>query len=220
MLISSFSMIESVALLGTIIAITASASLSGVLMPGPVLAATIAKGYKDKHAGLWIGIGHGIIEVPLIAFIGYSLGVHFKYEPLTVTIGLAGGLMLLYLGINMIKMRADVEEHNEKYMPYPSTIVGMIMTIFNPYWFLWWFTLGAALVLYSIELLGLFGLVVFTIIHVSCDVGWDYFVSYSVNKSTTFWKGRTREVVFIICGAIMIGFGIFFFGSPIYGMLF
>jgi len=211
-------MAEYLALMGSLIAITATVSLSGVLMPGPVLAATIAKGYKDKHAGLWIGIGHGIIEVPLIVLIGYGLGVFFSYDPVTIAIGIAGGLMLLYLGVNMIRMRHDTEQ-SEEYLPYPSALVGVIMTIANPYWFLWWATIGAALILFAMEL-GLVGLAVFAAVHVSCDIGWDYFVSYSVNRSTSFWKGRTHEYVFIICGAIMIVFGIYFFGSPIYGMLF
>ncbi|UCH88766.1 MAG: LysE family transporter [Thermoplasmata archaeon] len=205
-------MSESLALLGSLILITLIVSLSGVLMPGPVLAATVAKGYKDKHAGLGIGIGHGIIEVPLIAVIGLGLGVFFKNLTLQLIIGLAGGAMLAFLGINMIRMRKDTTQ-TEKYLPYHSLVVGMLMTVANPYWFLWWATIGASLILFSLQL-GLLGLVIFTIVHVSCDVVWDYFVSYSVNKSKKFWRTRTHEFVFILCGIIMIVFGIYFIIWP------
>ena len=47
----------------------AGISLSGVMLPGPLTAATIAKGYNDKNAGVMIGIGHGIVEIPIIALI-------------------------------------------------------------------------------------------------------------------------------------------------------
>jgi threonine/homoserine/homoserine lactone efflux protein len=182
-------------------------------MPGPVLAATVAKGYKNKHAGLGIGIGHGIIEVPLIAVIGFGFSTFFENITLQLVIGLAGGTMLGYLGINMIRLRKEVDQ-TEQYLPYPPLLVGMLMTVANPYWFLWWATIGASLILFALEL-GLIGLAVFTIVHVSCDIGWDYFVSLSVNKSKSFWRSRTHELIFAICGIIMIGFGIFFIAKPI-----
>jgi threonine/homoserine/homoserine lactone efflux protein len=183
-------------------------------MPGPVTAATVAKGYRDKHAGLAIGIGHGIIEIPLIIVIGIGLGVYFENLYIQLAIGLGGGVMLAYLGINMLKMRKDTSI-NEEYLPYSSTLVGIMTTVANPYWFLWWATLGAAMIMLSLEL-GILGLAVFTIVHVSCDIGWDYFVSYSVNRSKTFWHERTHEIVFAICGLTMIIFAVYFFVSPIY----
>ena len=47
----------------------AGISLTGVMLPGPMTAATIAKGYSDKHAGAWIAAGHAVVEVPIIAII-------------------------------------------------------------------------------------------------------------------------------------------------------
>lgn len=199
--------------LGSLISITAVVSLSGVLMPGPVMAATIAKGYKDRNAGLAIGIGHGIIEVPLIFLIGFGLGVYFNSFLITLIIGLAGGGMMFYLGLIMVRMRKYTET-SENYLPYRPAIVGIIMTIANPYWFLWWFTIGASLVLFSLTL-GLMGLVIFAIVHVSCDIVWDYFVSYSVFKSKKFWRDRTHEYVFAACGLIMVVFGVYFLLSPV-----
>ena len=38
-------------------------SLSGVMMPGPVFAVTVAKGYRSKVAGVLIALGHGAIAV-------------------------------------------------------------------------------------------------------------------------------------------------------------
>ncbi|GAH55236.1 unnamed protein product, partial [marine sediment metagenome] len=48
-------------------------SLTGVMLPGPLTAATIAKGYGDKNAGALIAVGHAVIEIPLIAAIYLGL---------------------------------------------------------------------------------------------------------------------------------------------------
>ena len=39
-------------------------SFSGVMMPGPMTAVTLAKSYKSPWAGVWISLGHAVIEVP------------------------------------------------------------------------------------------------------------------------------------------------------------
>jgi threonine/homoserine/homoserine lactone efflux protein len=44
-------------------------SFSGVLIPGPMTAVSIAKGFKERYAGVKIAAGHGLIEVPLILLI-------------------------------------------------------------------------------------------------------------------------------------------------------
>jgi len=66
--------------LGLFLLRAAVISLTGVMLPGPLTAATIAKGYSDKHAGAWIAAGHAVIEIPLIAAIYFGLG-HFISSP-------------------------------------------------------------------------------------------------------------------------------------------
>jgi threonine/homoserine/homoserine lactone efflux protein len=47
-------------------------SLSGVMVPGPVFAVTVAHGYKNKIAGALIALGHGAIEFPLMFLIFFG----------------------------------------------------------------------------------------------------------------------------------------------------
>jgi threonine/homoserine/homoserine lactone efflux protein len=204
---------EYITLMGSLIAVTAIVSLSGVMMPGPVFAASIAKGYKDRHAGLWIGIGHGMIELPLIILIGFGLGIYLNNLYVALIIGIAGGSMLMFMGLSMFDMRKDTKEY-EQYLPQRPTVVGIVMTAVNPYWFIWWATVGATMIIFALTL-GILGLAVFAVVHISCDIGFDYFVSYSANRSKKFWKRRTHEYVFGACGVLMYGFGIFFVGKPI-----
>jgi threonine/homoserine/homoserine lactone efflux protein len=199
--------------LGSVIVI----SLSGVMMPGPVLAATIAKGSKDKNAGLWIGLGHGVVELPLIALIYFGLGRFFENPWVMVVIGVAGGLMLLYIGWGMVKHRLD-ESGKEKYLPYHPIIVGIITSVSNPYFFLWWATIGLLLVSVAAGF-GAWVVLIFALLHWACDVFWDWFVSLLTFKSRGLWKENTQAIVFGVCGLILIIFGIFFLAMPIVSSL-
>ncbi|MEN6558051.1 MAG: LysE family transporter, partial [Thermoguttaceae bacterium] len=53
-------------------------SLSGVMAPGPITAATLAAGARNRHAGAWICAGHVLVELPLVVFIAAGLGVFFE----------------------------------------------------------------------------------------------------------------------------------------------
>lgn len=188
-------------------------SLSGVMMPGPVFAGTVAKGYKDKNAGMAIAIGHGFVEFPLIAIIALGLGFIFENPVVRIVIGIVGGVMLCYIGYNMIRMRKEVDE-TERHFPYPPLIVGVITTATNPYFFLWWATVGLVLI-YSALTFGVIAFIGFAVLHWFCDFLWDYFVSFSVFKSKRFWSKRGHSYLFIGCGAIMIIFGVWFIGSSV-----
>jgi len=60
-------------LVGVFLLEAALISLSGVLAPGPMTAVTVGEGTRSPHAGAWIAVGHGIIEIPLM--IGVRLRV-------------------------------------------------------------------------------------------------------------------------------------------------
>lgn len=204
--------LDSTSLLGFYL-FTAFISLSGVMMPGPVFAGTVAKGYKDKNAGMQIAFGHGIVEFPLIAFIGLGFGSFFEDQGVMIVIGLVGGAVLVYIGYNMMRMRKEIDK-TEKYLPYHPIIVGVITTITNPYFFLWWATVGLFLIAYALGF-GLLAFVGFAVLHWSCDFLWDYFVSFTVFKSKKFWSEKGHNILFGICGAIMIIFGVWFIISPV-----
>ena len=45
-------------------------SFAGAIVPGPILAVTLAKSYKSPWTGFQIALGHATIEIPLILLIG------------------------------------------------------------------------------------------------------------------------------------------------------
>ena len=85
-------------------------SLSGVMMPGPLFAVTVAKSYKSQFAGAQIAAGHALVEIPLMLLIYFGLGRFFQYELVQLTLSLLGGVVLLWLGIGMFRARTRVVE--------------------------------------------------------------------------------------------------------------
>lgn len=188
-------------------------SLSGVMMPGPVFALTVAKSYKSATAGSLIAVGHGIIELPLMFLIYLGLSNFFKLLPVQIFIGIAGGLMLIYLGVDMIRFRIDIKQESEN-PSYGSIVGGLITTTANPYFFLWWATIGSALILKS-TVFGAIGFVLMATVHWFCDFGWYSLVSTAIYKTHHLWSKKIHRVIFTICGLMLLGFGLWFIGSAI-----
>ena len=183
-------------------------SLSGVMMPGPVMVAAIAKGSENKHAGLWIALGHLMIEIPLIGIIAMGFYYILTDNWVQGIIGIGGGALLLYMGIQMIRMREE-KEVVEKAFPGHPILAGIITTVGNPYFILWWATIGATLIIGALEF-GLLGILAFVVVHESCDILWDWFLSYSVHRSKELWTPRSHSIIFGVCGLVLVFFGIYF----------
>jgi hypothetical protein len=73
---------------------------------------------------------------------------------------------------------------------------------------------GLALIAIALTF-GLLAFIGFAILHWFCDFLWDYFVSFSVFKSKKFWSEKGHSHLFMICGIIMIIFGVWFVVSPV-----
>jgi threonine/homoserine/homoserine lactone efflux protein len=182
-------------------------SLSGVIVPGPLLAVTIAKGPEGQHAGFWTGLGHGIVEMPLIALIALGFGAFFSSRSFTVVVGLLGGAMLVYLGAGIVRARGELTAGAVN-LPYRAVPSGALATLMNPYFFVWWATIGAALVVKAAAW-GLMGLVLFGIVHWSCDIGWYWLVTVALARGGA-GAGRLHRGIYFCAGLLLLGFGLYF----------
>ncbi len=198
--------------LGLFLLSAAGISLTGVMLPGPMTAATIAKGYSDKHAGAWIAAGHAVIEIPLIAVI-YAV-IYFGFEHFIDSpqvergIYIAGGLMLLYLGFRMFRATSEAND-TVGGLPVSSLLTGVVITGTNPAFYIWWATVGTALVIGAAKF-GLVGVILFTVVHLPCDLAWSEFLSVSTYESRRWWTQKVRRIVFSVCALVLAGFGIWF----------
>jgi len=186
-------------------------SLSGVMMPGPVFAVTVAKGHRSPYAGAQVAVGHGIIEFPLMFLVYYGFAGFLKRQPVQMAIGIVGGLMLVWMGYGMIRSRQEqtAMEANSRSLLRGPIAAGVATTAANPYFFLWWATVGALLISRSLTF-GLTGFLLLTMTHWLCDLGWDTLVSFLTYRSRSLWTPLVHRVVFTACGLTLAGFGIYF----------
>ena len=194
--------------LGIFLLSAAGISLSGVMMPGPLTAATITKGYREQNAGVFIALGHAVVELPLMALIYFGFAQFFTSPEVKQVVGLAGGLMLVFMGLMVLRgIRKNVGESAD--LPYNSLVTGIVLTGANPYFFLWWATIGVALIVTAAQF-GIWGLVAFAVVHWSCDLVWEQGVSMSVFRTKHLWTQKIQRIVFGICALVLVGFGIWF----------
>lgn len=191
-------------------------SLSGVLMPGPLFAVTIKKAAKSKTAGALIAIGHGIVEIPLMFLIFFVLSEFTLPSTVQVAIGLVGGFLMVFMGVQAFRSRHKQEEVNAD-LKRDSVLAGVWTTAANAGFILWWLTIGTTLIL-NAKLFGLLGFSVFAGVHWLTDFSWYAVVALLIFKSQRFWTERTRMGITLFCVAVFIGFGAYFMGSALWSL--
>jgi threonine/homoserine/homoserine lactone efflux protein len=188
-------------------------SFSGVMMPGPMFAVTLAKSYKSPWAGSQISLGHAVVEVPLILLIYFGFARFFENPAVQIVLSFAGGAMIMWLGVSMFLARKKVVKEGSD-LPYSAFTAGITMSALNPFFLLWWATVGSLLILRFADF-GLAGLGVFTLAHWLCDLIWLSLVSFFIYKTHRFLGPRFQEWLFIANSVFLAGFGIYFIVSGI-----
>jgi threonine/homoserine/homoserine lactone efflux protein len=194
-------------------------SLSGVMAPGPMTAVTVGKGNQSPHAGAWIAVGHGVVEFPLMVAVFFGVGYLLELAYVKAAIALVGGAFLLFMGIGMFRSSVpgdgaierldgggDIERWDGALTDTRSPVIaGIVLSVGNPYFLIWWATVGAALVLRAVRF-GLVGFVTFAVLHWSCDFVWSYLLSALSFKGGRVFGPRFQRAVFVGCGVALVFF--------------
>ncbi|HII85085.1 TPA: LysE family transporter [Candidatus Bathyarchaeota archaeon] len=190
-------------------------SLSGVLLPGPLFAITLKKAAKQPFAGALIALGHGMVEFPLMFLIYFGLSQVTVIPPaVEITIGLAGGLVMIFMGVQTFRNRTESEAGLEG-STQDSIIGGIWTTAANPGFILWWVTVGTALIMTARQFYGIWGFSVFAGVHWLCDFAWYTLIAVLVFKSVRFWSSKVHKAITLFCVGILLVFGILFMVSAI-----
>ena len=137
-------------------------SVSGVFSPGPLLFANLA---LSKYGGFWSGIkiavGHTIIELPLIILLSLPFVVLFPINltfSTTKIITFIAGAFLIIFGIlyvvRIIRTRGSPNSPINTSRIENPYLAGIMFTSLNPFFIVWWTTVGVKLISDSISLLG------------------------------------------------------------------
>ncbi|MGE5611933.1 MAG: LysE family transporter [Bacillota bacterium] len=184
-------------------------SLSGVLAPGPMTAATLAAGSRNRHAGTWIAIGHGIVEFPLMGLIMAGAGALLVKTGFRIGVGLAGGAALLLLTtLTLASLRQPTDQPATTRVANPLW-TGIVFTGSNPYFLLWWATVGLAMATKAFEL-GILAFGLFALVHWLCDLVWLETLSLASHQGVGLLGPRSQRIILLICSAAMGVFGIKF----------
>jgi threonine/homoserine/homoserine lactone efflux protein len=192
-------------------------SFSGAIQPGPVTASAITMGARNRWAGVLLAIGHGIVEFPLMIFIILGLGAIFQKTTTQITIGFAGGAVLLYMAYGMFKTAGHFSNPQQGARNDKPVLAGIVLTVSNPYFLIWWATVGLALATDATKF-GIYAFALFAIVHWFVDLIWVTALSLASFHGTTLLGPKLQTVILKICAAAMLFFGLFFIYNAI-GML-
>ena len=181
-------------------------SLSGALMPGPVLAVVVGNAPGRRWAGVEAAAGHALLELPLVALIALGFASIFKSPLAHAAIGIAGGGALAAMGVSGLLKKPEglVLKEGEA----PRSVAAGLFASLNPYFFLWWATAGAAIVAKAISFSPVVLLLMY-FAHVLVDFAWYGAVGFLVAGSSRF-GGRWQLMLVRVCGAFMVAFGFYF----------
>ena len=184
-------------------------SLSGVMAPGPVTAAAIGMGTRSRYAGALIAVGHGVVEFPLMILIMLGMDKILKSTKTKIIIGFAGGGFLLIMAIQMLTTLRVANDPQAGAINSTPVLAGLILTAGNPYFLLWWATIGLRLAT-DASRLGIWAFVLFAIVHWLCDFVWLGALSWASFKGTGLLGPHSQQIVLMICSVALFVFGLFF----------
>jgi threonine/homoserine/homoserine lactone efflux protein len=184
-------------------------SLTGALQPGPVTATAITMGTRNRWAGMLLAVGHGIIEFPLIIVIILGMGKYFQIPKVQIIIGLAGGAFLIMMAAQTF-LSLKVKTYTEpKALGGKPILAGIILTASNPYFLIWWATVGLALATQAKQW-GIWAFALFAITHWMVDFIWLMLLSWASFKGSVLLGQRGLKAILAFCSVALFGFGLFF----------
>lgn len=191
---------------------------SGAMMPGPLLTVNIHESYRR---GFWAGplliLGHGILEMLLIFGLTMGLASMLTNPMVQGIIAVIGGIVLLWMGWGMVRdsylgrINLELSAGSEIKSMHP-VLAGIIVSLSNPYWLLWWASIGLTFVTNSLQY-GITGLVVFFTGHISADLIWYSAISAAVVSGKGFLSNKVYQGILVICGIFLLVLACYFIWS-------
>jgi threonine/homoserine/homoserine lactone efflux protein len=187
-------------------------ALSGALMPGPLLTVTVG---EAARRGFWAGpliiVGHALLELALVLLLLVGLGAWLHRPVILGTVGLLGAGLLGWMGFMTLK----AARHSRLELDAPNgsgvnpILAGVLMSAANPYWLIWWLTIGLGYVLFAVTY-GFLGVALFYLGHILADFAWYTLVSGAVSQGRRFISDGIYRGFLAGCGLFLCGFGCYF----------
>ena len=200
-------------------------ALSGALMPGPLLAVTVRDTTRRGFvAAPLLVLGHGILGAGLLALILLGLAEWVRGDVATTVIALAGGAMLLWMAVGMARevgtLRLEIRgKETNSDLPgrgndsgagvFRPVLSGVVASISNPYWTIWWATIGLGYLVISREL-DVAGIALFFAGHILADAVWYLFIGFAVSAGRSRLTDRVYRWIVGSCALFLFFFALSF----------
>lgn len=189
--------------------------LTGAMAPGPYLTVTITRTLeKGRLSAFLMLVGHALLEGALL--VGFAFGLQdFLAQPtVTTLLALLGGGVLVWMGQGLLRgalkgtisPEAEPEKANSRFGPI---LQGITVSLSNPYWTLWWVTIGVKLASDGLAI-GPIGVAAFFIGHELADIAWYGTVIFAVSSGRKLISGRVYRIIIGTCAAFLLYLGIRF----------
>jgi threonine/homoserine/homoserine lactone efflux protein len=192
------------------LAIGFAVGMTGALVPGPMLFTTIDTSLKRGwQAGPEIFIGHAALEFLVCIFVIY--GIASISDSTVMAISIIGGITLVIFGILTIRNAKGATRSMDKHGTVGTNpvLAGIVTSISNPYFWLWWLAAGSALLLKGLEI-SLFAAALFVTGHWLADLSYFTLVSVSFSRGKRLMSPKVYERVLTSCGLFLVLFGSWF----------
>ena len=193
--------------LGLVIVISAS----GVMSPGPLFAANVMYGLREgKISGIKMAIGHTIVEFPLILLLGIGFFSIESIPEIRTAITILGAAGLFGFAILQIRSVTKQKFSLETKSGQGPFVAGILLSALNPFFIIWWLTIGLVLISESIQNFGIIGIVILFLFHIWMDYAWLFTIAAFSSKARNYLSKRNFKLIIIGLSVVLIYFGIDF----------
>lgn len=192
-------------------------TMSGALSPGPLLVTNLSNAPRwGWKGGLWLSIGHTFVELPLILLVAVGLNFVINNLLLKMIVAAVGGVVLLIFASLQIREVLQSRAETKQFETTPAAtsrhplLAGLIFSGLNPYFLVWWLTVGANLVIEALLIAALAGVFIMFAAHIWMDYAWLTGTAWLANKGTNLVGSRGYTVLMLAFAVFLIYFGLSF----------
>mgnify|MGYP002153769983 CR=1 FL=1 len=169
-----------------------------------------------------VSVGHMLVELPLVLLIGLGISTVMNTPGIPMAVGLIGGSALIAFGAlqvrDVTRSSFNTEPTESAKLPSKSLLVGIGLTGLNPFFIVWWLTVGLGLVVQAVELGALLGVLLMYISHVWMDYAWLTGTAYLSARGKTLLGTRGYRYLLLALALLLIYFGVGFISRTAFGL--
>jgi threonine/homoserine/homoserine lactone efflux protein len=191
-------------------------AFTGAMMPGPLL--TVAIEHTIRRGGfsaMLLLVGHALLEALLLLGLAFGLNKVLLLPPVTAGLSLVGGAFLVWMGAGMLadiargRLKLALDGGQGPTSRFGPVLRGAAVSLSNPYWAMWWATIGLKLASDAIRI-GPVAVGTFFLAHEAADFAWYAVVIAAVSSGRNLVSERAYRWIIGACAVFLLYLGVTF----------